>query len=159
MSRMRKAIRSPLLVLAFTVAFAGTALGAHSSGFRPTPLARGTLNEPVHYNAGEVKFQTKDPVDFVHVTLTVDPLGTSRWHTHPGVVLITVKSGTLTRYYADCSFDVYSAGSSFTEGGDHAGLVRNESTTEPAVTYITYVVPAGTTALATDKPNPGCPQD
>jgi len=158
MSRTRKLIRSPLLVLAFTVAFAGTALATHAAGFHPMLLARGTMSESLHYNTGEVKFQTKDPVDFVHVTLTIDPLGTSRWHTHPGVVLITVKSGTLTRYYEDCSFDVYSAGSSFTEGGDHAGLVRNETTT-PAVTYLTYVVPAGTTALAIDKPNPGCPQN
>jgi len=146
------------LVLTFTVAFAGTALATHAVGFVSEPLARGTMSESVHYNTGEVKFQTKDPVDFVHRKLTIGASGTSRWHTHPGVVLITVQSGTLTRYYEDCSFDVYGAGESFTEGGDHAGLVRNETTT-PAVTYLTYVVPAGTTALALDKPNPGCTQE
>jgi hypothetical protein len=45
----------------------------------------------------------------------------------------------------------------------HAGndpfVAHNESTTTPIVVYVTYIVPAGTTALRIDKPNPGCPQN
>lgn len=156
---MRKSLRSPLLAAALVVAFSGTAIATVSAGFHPTLLARGTLGESVHFNTGQVKFQTKGRVDFVHQTLTVDPLGTSGWHTHPGVVLVTVKSGSLVRYTADCSAAVYAAGSSFTESGDSAGLVRNESDTIPAVTFITFVVPAGTTDLRIDAANPGCPQN
>jgi hypothetical protein len=38
-------------------------------------------------------------------------------------------------------------------------MVRNESETTPAVNYVTFIVPAGTTALRIDKANPGCPQN
>ena len=36
------------------------------------------------------------------------------------------------------------------------GLARNESTTNPAVVYVTYIVPVGA-ALRIDQPDPGCP--
>ena len=161
---MRRAIRSPLLAIALVILFAGTALATSPTSFAPdspNPLARGTLSGSVHYNTGEVKFQTKGPVDFVTQRILVGPSGSSGWHSHPGVVLVTVASGTVIRYEEDCSSVVYgagsAAGSAFTESGDHVGLVRNASPTARSVIYATYLVPAGTTALRIDKPNPGCP--
>jgi quercetin dioxygenase-like cupin family protein len=156
---MRKAIRSPLLAMALIVVFAGTVLATAASGFHPTLLSRGTMSESVHYNTGAVKFQTKGSVDFVTQTITFDAPGSSGWHAHPGVVLVTIASGSLVRYDEHCSATVYAAGSAFTESGHDAGLVRNESTTTPAVVYVTFLVPAGTTALRIDKDNPGCPQN
>lgn len=156
---IRSVIRSPLLALALTAVFAGTALATAASGFHPTLLSRGTLGESVHFNTGAVKFQTKGAVDFVTQTITFDAPATSGWHAHPGVVLVTLKSGTLVRYDEHCSRTVIQAGSAFAESGDEPGLVRNESTETPAVVYVTFLVPAGTTGLRIDKPNPGCPQD
>ena len=156
---IRKAIRSPLLAVALVVVFAGTVLATSASGFHPTILGRATLGDSVHYNTGEVKFQTKDPVDFVTATVTIDPLGSSGWHSHPGVVLVSVVSGSLVVYDAHCAATVYAAGSAFTESGNEPGLVRNESATTPEVSYVTYLVPAGTTALRIDQANPGCPQN
>jgi quercetin dioxygenase-like cupin family protein len=156
---MRKAIRSPVLALALIVAFAGGVLATTATGFHPTLLSRGTLSESVHYNTGAVKFQTKGPVDFVTQTITFDAPGSSGWHAHPGVVLVTVVSGSLVRYDEHCSATAIAAGSAFTESGADAGLVRNESTTTPAVVYVTFIVPKGTTALRIDKSNPGCPQN
>lgn len=159
---MLKAIRSPLLALVFVVGLAGAAVATPAVDFGPpTPLSRGTLGESVHYNTGEVKFQTKGAVDFVTQTITIGAKGngaSSGWHSHPGVVLVTVKSGTLVHYDADCSAKTYPAGSAFAESGGAPALVRNESA-DPAVVYVTYVVPAGTTALRNDAPNPGCPQN
>ncbi len=156
---MRKAIRSPLLAMALIVVFAGTVLATAASGFHPTLLSRGTLSESVHYNTGAVKFQTKGSVDFVTQAITFDAPSSSGWHAHPGVVLVTIASGSLVRYDEHCSATVYAAGSAFAESGHDAGLVRNESTTTPAVVYVTFLVPAGTTALRIDKDNPGCPQN
>jgi len=155
---LHKAIRSPLIAVALLGVFAGTALATASVGFHATPIARGTLGESVHFNTGEVKFQTKGAVDFVTATVTFDPLGSSGWHTHPGVVLVTVASGSLVEYDSNCVGTVYAAGSAFVESGDVAAVVRNESATTPAVVYVTWLVPAGTTALRIDQPNPGCPQ-
>jgi quercetin dioxygenase-like cupin family protein len=157
---MRKAIRSPLLALALIAVFAGSVLATPSSGFGSTVITRGTMTESVHFNTGEIKFQTKDPVDFVTVTVTIAPGGSSGWHAHPGVLLVTVASGSETFYDQHCSATVHAAGTSsasFVESGDDPFLAHNESATIPVVVYVTYIVPAGTTALRIDKANPGCP--
>ena len=96
------------------------------------------------------------------VTITIDPLGSSGWHAHPGVLLVTVASGTETFYDEHCVGTVHAAGTasaSFVESGNDPFVAHNESTTIPVVVYVTYVVPAGTTALRIDKPNPGCPEN
>lgn len=158
---MLKTIRIPLLVLAFFIGLAGVAVATPGVNFGPpTPLSSGTHTESVNYNTGEVKFQTKGAVDFVTVTITIGPSGSSGWHTHPGVVLVTVQSGALLHYEADCSATLQSAGSAFSEAaGEEPGLVRNASTTTPVVVYVTFIAPAGTTELRNDAPNPGCPQN
>jgi hypothetical protein len=160
---MGKAIRSPLLALALIVVFAGTVLATAASGFHSTILSRGTVSEPVHYNTDAVKFQTKGSVDVVTATVTIDPLGSSGWHAHPGVAIVTVASGSLVAYDEHCTATVHTANtasSAFTVSGDAASLVRNESATTPEVHYVTFIVPAGTTnpGLRIDKANPGCPQ-
>lgn len=152
---MRRALRTPFLALVLVGGLAGTALATPSVGFSPTILSRGTLQERVHYNTGEVKFQTKGPVDITHQTINIAPDGTSGWHSHPGVVLVTVRSGSVRRYYSDCSFDTFSTGQSFTESGTEPGLVRNSSSTAPAVNDVTYITPVGV-ALRVDAPAPRC---
>lgn len=142
---------------ALVVVFAGTALATSSSGMSATTALRGTLSESVHVNIGDVKFQTKAPVDLVTRTITFAVGSTSGWHSHPGIVLVTVVSGSLVRYHADCSSEPIPAGTAFVESGDDPGLVRNEGTVE-AVTSATFIVPAGTTLpnLRIDHDNPGC---
>lgn len=155
---MGKAIRSPLLALGLIVLFAGTVFATASSNFTPTQLGRGTLSRSVHFNSGAVKFQTKGSVDFVTNSVTIGPMGSSGWHAHPGVTLVTVASGSVVHYDAHCVATVYPAGTAFVESGDHPLLVRNESATTPAVNIVTFLVPAGA-ATRIDKPNPGCPQN
>jgi quercetin dioxygenase-like cupin family protein len=152
---MRKTIRIPLLALGLSVVFTGTALATlASSGFHPTKLSQGTISEPVHFNTDEVKLQTKGSVDVVTATVTLDPQGSSGWHAHPGVVLVTVALGSVVQYDEHCSATGHALGSTFVESGDDAGLVRNE-TTNQAVVYVTYIVPTGS-ALRIDKADPGC---
>ena len=153
---IRRATRSLPLALGLVTILAGTALATGASGFHGTPLARGTTAGAMQFNVGDIKLQTKDRVDFAQATVTIDPLGQSGWHSHPGAVLVTVTAGTVTFYQADCSFAVYPAGSSFVESNGATGLARNESATVPAVVYVTYVVPVGA-ALRIDQPDPGCP--
>jgi len=158
--RMRRAIRSPLLALALIGMFAGAVLATDSNLFVGTPLARGTTIESVHFNTGEVKFQTKGPVLLATNSVTIQPGGSSGWHFHPGVTLVSVASGSVVRYDAHCMATVFLTGSAFIESGNHPLLVRNEGA-EPAVNIVTFIVPAGTTnpGLRIDSPNPGCPQN
>jgi quercetin dioxygenase-like cupin family protein len=97
--------------------------------------------------------------DFVFQTITFAPGGHTGWHSHPGVLLVAVESGSVTRYEKDCTKNAYNAGQSFIERGpNHVIFVKNEGTT-PAKVQIAYVVPAGTAnaALRIDQPAPaGC---
>ena len=83
---MRKALRSPLLAVALVIVFAGTALATAASGLTATILSRGTVAQNVHFNTGEIKFQTKADVDLVTQTITFAAGSTSGWHAHPGVM-------------------------------------------------------------------------
>jgi quercetin dioxygenase-like cupin family protein len=94
--------------------------------------------------------------------VVIEPGGTTGWHTHPGPVLVTVKSGELTLVYADdatCEGRTYRAGESFVDRGDetaHTALNRGASKVELSATYL---VPGERGKPARiDAPNPGnCP--
>ena len=155
----RLPMRGLLLAVALVVVLAGTALA--TSVVQPVSgsfLSRGTLSESVHFNTGEVKFQTKGPVAFVVQTITFGVGSSSGWHSHPGVVLVSITSGEMRHYAADCSFEILRAGDAFVESGSHPSLVQNVSSSQ-VVVHVTYVVPAGTSNqhLRIDELNPGCP--
>lgn len=155
----RNAIRGPVLAIALVVVVAGTALATGASGFHSAILAHGTLGGPVQTNMGVVKFQTKGDIDIVSATVNLDAHASSGWHSHPGIVLVTVLSGAVTFYNDQCASTVHAAGTSFVESDGAIGLAHNESDTG-AVIYVTYLVPAGTpnSGLRIDQANPGCPQ-
>ena len=84
-----------------------------------------------------------------------------RRQSHPGYLTSTVVSGTVIRYGVDCSSQTFTAGQSFYETGANTFIVKNPSTTDPAVVNVTFVVPGRTptTALRLDKTQPvGCTQ-
>ena len=156
----RLPMRALLLAVALVVVLAGTALATPPvQPVTGTFLSRGTLHESVHFNTGEVKFQTKAPVDFVVQTITFGVGSSSGWHSHPGVVLVSITSGEMRHYAQDCSFETLRAGDAFVESGSDPGLVQNSSPSSPLIVHATFVVPAGTTNphLRINQPNPGCP--
>lgn len=103
-----------------------------------------------------INFQTKGSIDVANATIAVAAGGDSGWHTHPGIIFVTVKSGTLTFYNQACVGTVHAAGTSFIEvEGDGPGIARNESTTVPVELVVTYVVPTGA-ALRNDVPVAPC---
>jgi len=101
------------------------------------------------------------PIGLLHspeiVTQTVNfPAGAaSGWHTHPGFLVSTELTGTLTKYATDCSSQSYNPGQSWTETGANTFIVKNE-TNAAASDIVTFIVPGGTptTALRIDKSQP-----
>jgi quercetin dioxygenase-like cupin family protein len=152
MSRKFTALIVALVVAAVSVttALATPALG----GFVSTLLARGTFTTPVNANADGVKLRTHGSTDHAVSVINIPPGGSSGWHRHPGVVLVTVQSGTLARYDSECNRDEFTAGQSFWEAGLNPLVVRNE-THHNVVNYVTFIVPTGA-PLRIDTPNPGC---
>jgi quercetin dioxygenase-like cupin family protein len=168
---------SPLLrrlaliaVLALMPVAAGVALATPSLGLTPTIVARGTSDESFSVKGGlrKAKIRRSKAIiacgldrqcDFVFQTITFQPGGHTGWHSHPGVLFVTVEAGAVTRYESSCERNTYAAGQSFIErGSEHVILVRNEGSTSAKV-QIAYVVPAGTdnARLRIDQPTPeGC---
>lgn len=109
----------------------------------------------------EIRMQAPQAIDAATQIVTFQPGGNSGWHTHPGPVIFTVRTGTLTVYEGDdplCTALVFPAGTGAVEAGDshHLHMVRNE-TNSIAEALVTYLVPAGTpqALLRSDRPNPG----
>ena len=112
----------------------------------------------------EMRLEAPQPIDIATQIVTFQPGGYSGWHTHPGPVFFTVRTGTLTVYEGDdprCTALVFPAGTGALEAGSntHVHMVRNE-TDSVAEAVVTYMVPVGTpqSQLRSDRPDPGnCP--
>jgi hypothetical protein len=93
--------------------------------------------------------------EIVTQTVKFPPGAYSGWHTHPGFLVSTVLSGTLTRYNTDCSSQTFGAGQSWTETGTNTFIIKNETKAD-ASDIVTFIVPGGTptTALRIDKAQP-----
>jgi quercetin dioxygenase-like cupin family protein len=139
---------------AIAIGLIGSELALGTPGFgvtSATVTARGTAD-------GKVKTRGNQPYDVVDQVVTIAAGGHTGWHSHPGMAIVVVKSGTLTIYYGDdpsCTPHITTAGQVFLDqgyGDVHIG--RNEGTTtlELSVTYLD--VPIGG-AFRIDKPAPG----
>jgi hypothetical protein len=140
-------------------------------GFTSTTLARGnagTFHISSNANGFNVQVNSQDNTDFVDASIVITSGGTSGWHSHPGPVIVVVKTGTVTFYRArahgddnaeggTCSRTDYPAGSAFFETGGQTVEARNEGGTDATV-FATYFVPAGQPTRI-DQPAPGgnCP--
>ena len=127
-------------------------------GFTSTLIARGnlgTFHMQSKVDGYDVELKSHDNTDVAVANIGIAAGGSSGWHSHPGPVLVVVKSGTITFYRADnpgCAADVYGPGNSFTEQG---GLVANATNqgAEPVVGVATFLAPPGA-ALRIDAARP-----
>jgi quercetin dioxygenase-like cupin family protein len=101
------------------------------------------------------------PVGFLHAPevvtqqTTFAPGAQSGWHVHPGYLTGTVVSGQIVRYGPDCAPQTYGPGQTFYETSATPFILKN-TTTDPVVVSVTFVVPGGTptTGLRIDRPQP-----
>jgi quercetin dioxygenase-like cupin family protein len=130
-----------------------------ASEFVTTLIARGNLGT-FHIQSKadkyDVELKSHDNTDIVVGQNVVAAGGHSGWHSHPGPVLVVVKSGVITFYHGDdptCTGTVHPAGTVFIEEGGTVGIARNEGT-DPATVVATFFVPAGSPTRI-DAPAPG----
>src|SRR3712207_1242450 len=140
---MRRAILLVALGVSVLALVVGAVLATPLKGAISTPITRATFGTFAHQNAG-IKVESKQRwADVALVKHVVEPGGSSGWHHHPGVALVSVKSGAVTFYDEKCKKTVYKAGKGFVES-HHQVLVRNHGKVD-AVLYTTYIVPTKTT--------------
>lgn len=155
-------------VAALVAGIFGIAGGTPSGGVTVTEIARGPfvdrpLDANLNFDPGtKLKINSKGDLEQAVQRVVATPGATFGWHTHPGLTMVTIKSGTLTLYHAeDCTNGTdYGAGTSFSNLSSEVHLARNNGATD-LVVFAVYLVPARTPALPlrTDQPLPGasCP--
>ena len=158
---MKRAVRRTLLgvglagvVTAVTVA----ATVAPSWATPPSGLVNIVLARGTNTSHGTIPLQFG--TDIVMVQLTVEPGGSSGWHSHPGGAIIVVKQGSLTVHKAvgsQCQIETYGAGQAFIERPGEVDQVTNNGTI-PYILLVTFPrVPEGGSPRI-DQPDPGtCP--
>jgi quercetin dioxygenase-like cupin family protein len=126
------------------------------SGQHPSTPTVGALDDAIVINTDRIKFQTKDPIDVATYSVTYDGGGFSGWHTHPGLILVTVQSGSVVRMVG-CSSSTYVAGQSFIESDEQeVGAIANASATEQAVVLATQITPRGSARRIDAADAPAC---
>ncbi|HEY2532530.1 MAG TPA: hypothetical protein VGJ20_32120 [Xanthobacteraceae bacterium] len=128
-------------------------------------LSTGTAEEDLHANGHLVIPSMEEDFGTVLVTdgasniiqqeIKFSPGGTTGWHTHPGIVLLTLAadSGPVDWYDAKCGRTVYKAGDSWTEGTKLHDVVNRSSI--DAHFLVTYIV-AKDVPKRTDQGAPRC---
>ncbi len=153
-SRVRLAVAAAAAIL-LMVAVVGPALGTPPVGVIAAPiLARGEFVDRVDVRLktrtehGMVVANAPNAGEVVVQEITIGPNGNFGWHSHPGPVVVVVKSGALTFVDVEkgaCTETTYPAGSAFIDPGQgHVHLAFNPSSTQNLVLYATYFdVPPG----------------
>ena len=113
-----------------------------------------TLPAPVNGESEwSVNLNTSGPSNFIFQDLTIAPGGYTGWHTHPGVILTTVVSGSIEWYDGRCQKQIYNAGDSLTET-DKLHYVRNVGAANARL-MINFVIAKGQPRKI-DQPAPSC---
>ena len=127
-----------------------------SSGTVGVILARASLGDAeteIKWN-GEVA-KVEGPTDLVLQEITIQPGGNTGWHTHGGMAIVTIVSGTLSLFDSEnpCDGHDYPAGKAFVDpGSGHVHIARNLGTT-PVSVRVQYILNAGQ-AIRIDAPAP-----
>jgi quercetin dioxygenase-like cupin family protein len=117
------------------------------------PVVSGAINKDVHDrvhvtlspstsedNEWSGEFSTEGPSNFAFADVNVVANGgRTGWHTHPGILLVSVASGSIEWYDVNCRKTVYNAGDSLTES-NKPHYVRNVGTVDSRL-LIAYVIP------------------
>lgn len=123
-------------------------VGHHGGDVLELGTAVGTNGQPF-----TALLQTGGPASFSTQEAAYSVGGQNGWHSHPGIVAVTILSGTIQWYDENCNPTVYKAGDSWVEGSQiHA--FKNIGTKN--VQLIAWFVTAKDEPLRIDQPAPSC---
>ncbi len=144
-----KRLRTPVILGALAALLGGAvAIATPSAGVSITELARAESIEPFAIDA-------QGDNDVIILTATIEPGGTTGWHSHPGVEIAVVKAGTLTVYDGRCTPRTVTPGHGRVQHANTVHMGRNEGSV-PVELYATFVVPHGSPVRVDENPPEGC---
>jgi quercetin dioxygenase-like cupin family protein len=126
-------------------------------------LARASFADPTDLKF-KIKGQSQEVINVNNAQETViqqiviAPGGHTGWHSHPGPVVVLIKSGQMSFYDSEdptCTVRTYSAGEAFIDSGQgHVHIARNEGSVNLELWATYFDVPAGG-AFRIDAASPG----
>jgi len=115
-------------------------------------LARASFADPTDLKF-KIKGQSQEVIQVNNAQETViqqviiAPGGHTGWHSHPGPVVVLIKSGQMSFYDSEdptCTVRTYSAGEAFIDSGQgHVHIARNEGSVNLELWATYFDVPAG----------------
>lgn len=159
------AIKGWHLALAALVALCATvAVATPGSGIvSGTVFVRASFADPTDLKfkikAGSQEvIQVNNAQETVVQQIIIAPGGSTGWHSHPGPVVVLIKTGTMSFYSSEdptCTARTYSAGQSFIDSGQgHVHIARNEGSVNVELWATYFDVPPGG-LFRIDAANPG----
>ncbi len=144
-----------VLITALATGSVATATPGGPTGKAPAPVAPpvvGVLDGPATVTQDGVKLVIPADSTVRSFELRYPAKSYSGWHKHWGIVVATVKSGTVKRQ-SGCTVTTFRAGDSFTEVGAHY-VYNNKS--EDAILEITQIYPASHPETRIEASAPEC---
>ena len=118
-----------VLFIAIAVAWATPPAGILFNIILSTGVASDDLDEKMHIDDWKLSLETKGASDFYMQDLAIAPGGYSGWHTHPGIFIGTVITGSIDYYDGNCNVKTITAGQVWTEASElHA--IANHGTVD-----------------------------
>jgi quercetin dioxygenase-like cupin family protein len=150
----RKAALVVVAAAALTLAVSPTATATKPDGLKSELLVRSAGGQ-FHLADRDMRFflGAGKPTDIALVRATLDPEGSTGWHTHPGTSMVLIGDGVMTVQEprrGKCVTYTVPAGQAIEHPEGVHNFINNGTT--PVVFYVTYFVKAGTTPLLIDVP-------
>ncbi len=142
-----------VVVLVPLVGVATAPAGVVSNQMLAQGVTAREVDEHIQLDGWGVRLETHGESDVYFQDLVVGARGHSGWHSHPGLLLVTVKEGSVDWYGQDCAKRSFRSGQSFTEAATPHEVVNPGPTN--AHLLIAYITKRGAPRRAEDAP-PSC---
>jgi hypothetical protein len=146
-------------VLAAGAVVGGLAWGTPIVNLASPLLSTGTqsadLDSRGEYEPTEFKafLKTEGPSTVVEQIAAYTATGVNGWHSHAGIVIVTLTSGSIDWYDSECKKTTYKAGDTWSEGSQvHSFRVTGTTGVQLVATFI---ISKGS-AVRIDQPAPPC---
>ena len=145
-----------MCILASGISFATEPAGVAVNEMLAESTLSSALGETVTISDWAATIAASGNSKVYHQDLVIEPGGYSGWHTHPGILLVTVEQGNIEWYGSRCDRRSFVAGDSFIESAMPHTVVNVGE--EDAHMLITYIVRAGVSRRQ-ESEQPSCGED
>jgi quercetin dioxygenase-like cupin family protein len=146
-------IAAAIVGLAYATPIVNLASPLFSVGQHPSDIHTRGIGKTSSGEWFEVKLNSEGPSTMSNQDAAYGVGGVNGWHAHPGMVAVTLVSGSIQWFDEDCKETTYNTGDSWTEGSK-VHYFRVAGTT--GIHLTAFFITAQGAPTRTDEPAPAC---